>query len=329
MKWNAFPRIGFTEHATPLQPLSRLSDHLGGPKIFIKRDDLTGLAGGGNKARKLEYLAADALAQGADTLIATGATQSNHARQTAAAAAQLGLDCILLLERRLQGQPAEYYRAGNALLNRVLGATLCEELPAGANIATAVAELETQLIQQGRKPYVVAAGGSSPLGAMGYVGCAHEITTQASDLGIKVDYIVHAAGSGGTQAGLVAALCRHKHTRVRGYSVRFDSNRMSAIVHAIANQTTSLMDAPSVRADRIEVDDTHIGDGYGIATPEALDAIKLLGRQEGILLDPVYTGKAMAGLIADIHSGRFSADQNIVFLHTGGAAVLSAYTSLL
>ncbi|MGH8842371.1 MAG: D-cysteine desulfhydrase family protein [Advenella sp.] len=329
MEWNAFPRISFTEHATPLQPLLRLSAYLGGPKIFMKRDDLTGLAGGGNKARKLEYLAADALAKGADTLIATGATQSNHARQTAAAAAQLGLGCVLLLERRLKGQPAEYYRAGNALLNRVLGATLCEELPAGANIAAAVAALETQLIQQGRKPYIIAGGGSSPLGAMGYVGCAHEITAQASDLGIKIDYIVHAAGSGGTQAGLVAALCRDNHTRVRGYSVRFDSNRMSEIAHAIANQTASLMDAPSVPADRIEVDDSHIGDGYGIATPEALDAIKLLGRQEGILLDPVYTGKAMAGLIADIHSGRFSADQNIVFLHTGGAAVLSAYASLL
>jgi len=329
MEWNAFPKIGFTEQATPLQPLLRLSAYLGGPTIYMKRDDLTGLAGGGNKARKLEYLAADALAKGADTLIATGATQSNHARQTAAAAAQLGLGCVLLLERRLEGQPAEYYRAGNALLNRVLGATLCEELPAGANIATAVAELETKLIQQGHKPYVIAGGGSSPLGAMGYVGCAHEITAQASDKAIKVDYIVHATGSGGTQAGLVAALCRDKHTRVRGYSVRFDSNRMSEIVHAIANQTASLMDASSVPADRIEVDDSHIGDGYGIATPEALDAIKLLGRQEGILLDPVYTGKAMAGLFADIHSGRFSADQNIVFLHTGGAAVLSAYASLL
>jgi L-cysteate sulfo-lyase len=329
MEWNEFPRISFTEHATPLQPLLRLSAYLGGPKIFMKRDDLTGLAGGGNKARKLEYLAADALAKGADTLIATGATQSNHARQTAAAAAQLGLSCVLLLERRLEGQPAEYYRAGNALLNRVLGATLCEALPAGANIAAAVAELETQLIRQGRKPYIIAGGGSSPLGAMGYVGCAHEIAAQASDLGIKVDYIVHAAGSGGTQAGLVAALSRGKHTRVRGYSVRFDSNRMSEIVHAIANQTAGLMDAPSVPADQIEVDDAHIGDGYGIATPEALDAIKLLGRQEGILLDPVYTGKAMAGLIADIHSGRFAAGQNIVFLHTGGAAVLSAYAALL
>jgi len=329
MEWTAFARTRFTEHATPLQPLSRLSAHLAGPKILMKRDDLTALAGGGNKARKLEYLVADALAKGADTLIATGATQSNHARQTAAAAAQLGLGCVLLLERRLDGQPVEYYRSGNALLNRVLGATLCEELPAGADIAAAVATLETQLIQQGRTPYVIAGGGSSPLGAMGYVACAHEIGAQSSSLGIRVDYIVHATGSGGTQAGLVAGLSQNKHTRVHGYSVRFDANRMSGIVNGIANQTANLMDMAAVPTDHIEVDDTHIGDGYGIATPEALDAIKLLGRMEGVLLDPVYTGKAMAGLIADIHAGKFSADQNIVFLHTGGAAVLSAYATQL
>lgn len=329
MEWTAFARTRFTEHATPLQPLSRLSAHLAGPKILMKRDDLTALAGGGNKARKLEYLVADALAKGADTLIATGATQSNHARQTAAAAAQLGLGCVLLLERRLDGQPVEYYRSGNALLNRVLGATLCEELPAGADIAAAVATLEAQLIQQGRKPYVIAGGGSSPLGAMGYVACAHEIGAQSSSLGIRVDYIVHATGSGGTQAGLVAGLSQNKHTRVHGYSVRFDANRMSGIVNGIANQTANLMDMAAVPTDHIEVDDTHIGDGYGIATPEALDAIKLLGRMEGVLLDPVYTGKAMAGLIADIHAGKFSADQNIVFLHTGGAAVLSAYATQL
>ncbi|MFD4840951.1 D-cysteine desulfhydrase family protein [Achromobacter sp. NPDC058515] len=329
MKWDAIPKVCFTEHATPLQPLTRLSAHLGGPMIFMKRDDLTSLAGGGNKARKLEYLAADALARGADTLIATGATQSNHARQTAAAAAQLGLGCALLLERRLENQPVEYYRSGNALLNRILGATLCKELPAGANIAAAVAQLEAQLRQQGRKPYVIAGGGSSPLGAIGYVACAHEINGQASDQGIKVDCIVHAAGSGGTQAGLVAALCREKLTRVLGYSVRFDSNRMSEIVHGIANQTADLMDAPPVPGDWIEVDDKHIGDGYGIATSEALDALRLLGRLEGILLDPVYTAKAMAGLIADIRSGRFSARQNIVFLHTGGAAALPAYASCL
>ncbi|MGB6102488.1 MAG: D-cysteine desulfhydrase family protein [Pusillimonas sp.] len=329
MQWNAFPRIRFSEHATPLQPLSRLSSHLGGPMIFMKRDDLTSLAGGGNKARKLEYLAADALAKAADTLIATGATQSNHARQTAAAAAQLGLDCVLLLERRLEGQPVEYYQSGNMLLNRVLGATICEALPAGSDIAAAVVQLEKQLIKQGRKPYVIAGGGSSPLGAMGYVSCAHEINSQASDLGVKIDYIVHATGSGGTQAGLVAALCNNKRTRVQAYSVRFDSLHMSDIVLNISNQTANLMDAAPISADWIEVDDSQIGDGYGIATPQALDAIKLLGRLEGILLDPVYTGKAMAGLIADIHSGRFSARQNIVFLHTGGAAVLPAYVSCL
>ncbi len=329
MEWTAFARTRFTEHSTPLQPLSRLSAHLGGPTIYMKRDDLTALAGGGNKARKLEFLVADAVAKGADTLIATGATQSNHARQTAAAAAQTGLGCVLLLERRLDGQPAEYYRLGNALLNRILGATLCDELPAGADIASEVARLEAELIQQGRKPYVIAGGGSSPLGALGYVGCAHEMCAQATSLGIRIDCIVHASGSGGTQAGLVTALSQDNHPRVRGYSVRFDSDRMSGIVSNIANQTANMLDMPPISMDRIKVNDTHIGDGYGVATEEALEAIRLLGRLEGILLDPVYTGKAMAGLIADIRNGTFSADQNIVFLHTGGAAVLSAYGALL
>ncbi|CAM3867528.1 D-cysteine desulfhydrase family protein [Bordetella tumulicola] len=329
MERNTLPTIRFTNHATALEPLARLSAHLGGPTILIKRDDLTGLAGGGNKARKLEYLVADAMAKGADTLIGTGATQSNHARQTAAAAAQMGLGCVLLLERRLENQPSEYYRSGNALLNRVLGARLCEELPAGADIATAVASLETQLIREGLKPYVVAGGGSNPLGAMGYVDCAKEITTQACELGIEVDYIVHAAGSGGTQAGLVAALCRDKRTCVRGYSVRFDSRSMVKIVQSIAGGAASLMDMAPVPVDRIEVDDSHIGEGYGIATVEAIDAIKLVGRLEGILLDPVYTGKAMAGLIADIRSGRFSPHHNVVFLHTGGSVALSAYASVL
>lgn len=328
MKSNAIDRFCFTENATPLQPLSRLSAHLGGPMIFMKRDDLTHLAGGGNKARKLEYLVADALAQGADTLVATGATQSNHARQTAAAAARAGLRCVLLLERRLQDQPEEYYRSGNAMLNRILGATLCEELPAGADIANEVEQLKKQLIQQGFKPYVIAGGGSSPLGAVGYVRCAQEIRDQAVALGIEVDCIAHAAGSGGTQAGLLAALCGERRTRVLGYSVRFDASHMSKIVQTIADQTASLTGASPVSREWIEVDDAHIGPGYGLATSEALDAIKLVGSMEGILLDPVYTGKAMAGLIADIRSGSFSADQNIVFLHTGGAPALSAYASL-
>lgn len=325
----AFPTVRFTEGATPLEYLPRLSAHLGGPAIFIKRDDLTGLTGGGNKARKLEYLAADALAKGADTLIGLGATQSNHARQTAAAAARLGLHCVLLLERRLEGQREEYYNAGNALLNRILGATLCDEVPAGSDMAAAAAQLEAELVAQGRKPYVVPGGGSNALGAMGYVGCSQEIRVQSAGLGIKVHAIVHAASSGGTQAGLIAGLGAHRGTTVRGYSVRLEATRMADIVRTIAQETAALLRAPVEELGEIEIDDSHIGSGYGIPTPEALDAIRMLGRLEGILLDPVYTGKAMAGLISDINAGRFSRGQNVVFLHTGGAAALSAYASWL
>lgn len=324
-----FPTVRFTDGATPLQHLPRLSAHLGGPAIFIKRDDLTGLTGGGNKARKLEYLAADALAKGADTLIGLGATQSNHARQTAAAAARLGMDCVLLLERRLEGQPEEYYRAGNALLNRILGATLCDEVPAGTDMAVAASQLEAELIAQGRKPYVVPGGGSNALGAMGYVDCSQEIQTQAAGLRMDVHAIVHAASSGGTQAGLIAGLGAHRGTIVRGYSVRLEATRMADIVRTIAKEAAMLLPVHTEELGAIEIDDTHIGPGYGIPTPEALDAIHILGRLEGILLDPVYTGKAMAGLISDIKAGRFTCGQNVVFLHTGGAAVLSAYACWL
>ncbi|WP_322012679.1 D-cysteine desulfhydrase family protein [Paraburkholderia sp. J12] len=329
MATKTFPAVRFTESATPLQHLPRLSAHLGGPAIFIKRDDMTGLAGGGNKARKLEYLAADALAKGADTLIGLGATQSNHARQTAAAAARLGLHCVLLLERRLEGQPEEYYRAGNALLNRVLGATLCDELPAGADIARAVTQLQEKLVKQGRKPYVVPGGGSNALGAMGYARCIEELQSQARDLGIGIDAIVHAGSSGGTQAGLVAGLGAHRGTLVRSYSVRLEAALQINIVRKIAEETAEMLSGSAENFCPIDVDDSQIGPGYGIPTVEALDAIRLLGRLEGILLDPVYTGKAMAGLISDINTARFSSGQNIVFLHTGGATALSAYASWL
>jgi L-cysteate sulfo-lyase len=323
-----FPSIRFTEGATPLQHLPRLSAHLGGPVIYMKRDDMTGLAGGGNKARKLEFLAADAIAKGADTLIGLGATQSNHARQTAAAAARLGLRCVLLLERRLEGQAQEYYIAGNALLNRVLGATLCEELPAGSDIAKAVARLEAELIAQGHRPYVVPGGGSNALGAMGYVKCVEELRTQAIELGIEIQAIVHASSSGGTQAGLLAGLCGSEAIAVRSYSVRLDAPHTSEIVRNIAEKTAVMLNKSVNGLGPVEIDDTQIGPGYGIPTTEALDAIRLLGRFEGVLLDPVYTGKAMAGLIADIDAKRYVSGQNIVFVHTGGGVALSAYASM-
>jgi L-cysteate sulfo-lyase len=240
-----FPSIRFTEGATPLQHLPRLSAHLGGPVIVMKRDDMTGLAGGGNKARKPEYLAAEAIAKGADTLIGLGATQSNHARQTAAAA-RLGLRCVLLLERRLEGQALEYYTAGNALLNRVLGATLCEELPARSDIAKAAARLEAELIAQGHKPYVVPGGGSNALGAMGYVRCVEELRAQATDLGIKIHAIVPASSSGGTQAGLLAGLRASEGIAVRGYSVRLDAARTSEIVRNVAEKTAVMLQKSAI-----------------------------------------------------------------------------------
>ena len=317
-------RLRLAHLPTPLEPLERLSRELGGPKIWVKRDDLTGLAGGGNKTRKLEFLLGEALEGGADTVMTAGAVQSNHARQTAAACARLGLACELFLVEGAPGRGESYGRSGNVLIDRILGAKL-RILPGSSNTETAMEERAEALRGEGRRPYVIPVGGSNAVGALGYVECACELSAQAHEMSLVIDALIHASASHGTQAGLVVGLAvAGVEARLLGVGVSGSAQQARANVERIATATCERLGSPPRYAE-IEVDDRFVGEGYGIPTPEGLAAIRLLARLEGLLLDPVYTGKAMAGLVAMIREGRFSDEQNVVFLHTGGWPALFAY----
>jgi D-cysteine desulfhydrase family pyridoxal phosphate-dependent enzyme len=317
-------RLRLAHLPTPLEPLERLGRELGGPKIWVKRDDCTGLAGGGNKTRKLEFLLGDARSRGADTVLTTGAVQSNHARQTAAACARLGLRCELFLMEAAPGRGESYRRSGNVLLDRILGAKV-RILPSGASAETAMEERAEALRGEGRRPYMIPVGGSNAVGALGYAECARELSAQAEEMDLKIDAVIHASASHGTQAGLAVGLAMAgSAARLVGVSVGGSSSRARANVERIAAATRERLDGPP-RFAQIEVDDRFVGEGYGIPTPEGLAAIRLLAQLEGLLLDPVYTGKAMAGLIAMVREGRFGPDEDVVFLHTGGWPALFAY----
>lgn len=326
MHFPRFARIHFAHLPTPLEPLPRLSAALGGPTLWIKRDDCTGLAGGGNKTRKLEFLVADAQSEGADILLTQGATQSNHARQTAAIAARCGFDCHLLLEDRTGSEEPDYLHNGNVLLNTLFGATM-EWPPDGTDMQGALLERAERLRSEGRRPYVIPGGGSNAIGALGYANAALELTVQANERGLLIDELVHATGSAGTQAGLVAGMqaCGAR-IPVLGIGVRAPAAQQHASVLALANATAAHMGlGECVPADAVRVNCDYVGAGYGITTEGCLEAIHLLATLEGILLDPVYSAKGMAGLIDLIRKGQYQAGQNVVFLHTGGSQALPAY----
>ncbi|MQA08678.1 MAG: pyridoxal-phosphate dependent enzyme [Pseudonocardiaceae bacterium] len=319
------PLRRFVHLPTRLEPLDRLSEVLGGPRIWIKRDDCTGLAGGGNKARKLEWLVADALERGADVLLTTGGVQSNHARQTAAAAAKAGLECELWLVDGVPNQATEYRISGNVLLDRLLRART-QILPAGTDPDSTIAQWAAELVAQGRCPYVIPAGGSATVGAQGYIGCANEIVDQAHQFGLRLGTIVHATGSGGTQAGLTVGLIeRGSRARVIGVSVGGCEPDIRAKVNHLSTGLTEHLSSTKEKPE-IEIDDSHIGDGYGAPTPACLEAIKMLAELEGILLDPVYTGKAMAALIEYVRQDRFPTGDDVLFVHTGGWPALYGYS---
>lgn len=326
MKLARFARVRITHAPTPLEPMRRLTELLGGPNLWIKRDDCTGLATGGNKTRKLEYLMADALAQGADTVITQGATQSNHARQTAAIAARLGLQCHLILEDRTGYRHDDYRRSGNVFLDRLFGAHL-SEVAAGTNMDEAMAQLAGRLLAEGRKPYVIPGGGSNAIGALGYVTCALELAEQANNAGLAIDRLVTATGSAGTQAGLLAGLeGARTGIPVLGIGVRAPKAAQEEKVFALAAQTAELLGvAGAVKRESVVANCDYVGEGYGVPTPGMIEAVTLVARSEGILLDPVYSGKAMAGLIDLVRKGQLRKGENVVFLHTGGAVGLYGY----
>ena len=321
-----FPRIRCGHFPTPLEPMENLSRHLGGPKLWIKRDDCTGLSSGGNKTRKLEYLMADAVAQKADTIITQGATQSNHARQTAAIAAKLGLACHILLEDRT-GYPDEAYNlSGNVLMDQLHGASISKR-PGGTDMQKEMEILADGLKKKGKRTYVIPGGGSNPVGALGYVNAALELLAQATAMDLKIDRVVHATGSAGTQAGLVAGLAMlNSQIPVLGIGVRAPKDRQEASVFALAEKVCAHVGVPgAVKREHVVANCDYVGQGYGIPTEGMVEAIKLVAQKEGILLDPVYSGKGMAGLIDLIKKGHFKKDETVVFLHTGGSVGLFGY----
>ena len=321
MGLTAFSRDRVATLPTPLHDLTNLTRELGGPRIVIKRDDLTGLAFGGNKTRKLEYLSADARAQGATHLITRGGIQSNHVRQTAAAARIAGMKAVLVLA---EDNPEPDVQ-GNYLLDLLLDAE-CHILTTDQDPVAKMDELAADLRDQGNIPYVIPVGGSSPVGALGYVSAMLELNYQLWEQGIHADRLYHAAGSGGTQAGVVlgSALYGAGYATV-GVAVSGTSDQKVDVCVSLIGETAGLLSIDNpVSSHDVVVDDSQVGEGYGIPTEAALEAIQLLALTEGIFLDPVYTAKAFAAMLADIRSGAVAADQTVVFLHTGGAPALFA-----
>ena len=324
-----FPRLRFAHLPTPLEPMANLSRLLDGPNIWVKRDDCTGLAGGGNKTRKLEFLMADAEQQGADTIITQGAVQSNHARQTAAIAAKLGYECYLLLENRTGSDDPDFLANGNVLLDDIYNASL-SDFPAGTDMNQEMLSLSEELRAAGKKPYIIPGGGSNRIGALGYVNAAYELVGQCNDQGLKVDHIVHATGSTGTQAGLVTGLTAiHSGIDLMGISVRAPKEAQEENVYRLACETAEFIGSSAAlnRSDVVANSD-YVGEGYGMPTDGMIEAVEMTARHESILLDPVYSGKGMAGLIDLIRQGFYRREENIVFIHTGGAQALSGYRSL-
>jgi len=317
------PKASLGYFPTPLIELTRLSKTLGGPKIYMKRDDNTGLALGGNKTRKLKYIIGDALAKGADTVITAGAIQSNHCRQTAGAAASLGLECHLVLGGEEPEQPQ-----GNLLLDKVYGCHIhwTGENRKGEDIPALVAQLKAE----GKKPYVIPYGGSNELGAVAFIEAYKELNAQREALKVDFSYIIFASSSGATHAGLMLGnKILQTHSQIVGINI--DKGEMDKVpfdehIVSLANSTAQLIAADyQFTADDLILNSDYVGDGYGVIGELEKEAIALTAQNEGILLDPVYTGRAMGGLIDMIRTEQIKATDNVLFWHTGGAPALFAY----
>jgi L-cysteate sulfo-lyase len=307
--------------------MERISRALDGPNLWIKRDDCTGLSSGGNKTRKLEFLMADAVARGADTIVTQGATQSNHARQTCAIAAKLDLECHILLEDRTGYHDEAYVHNGNVLLDQLHGATVSTR-PGGSDMNVEMEQFGQQLRDDGKKPYIIPGGGSNEIGALGYVNAALELIHQANERSLRIDHFVHATGSAGTQAGLVVGMeAMNSSVPIYGVSVRAAKQAQEDNVYGLVQRTCDFMGlSPDLVArEKVVANSDYVGDGYGLPTNSMVEAVKMLATYEGILLDPVYSGKGFAGLIDLIRKGHFKKDENVVFLHTGGSVSLFAY----
>ncbi len=324
MDLSRFPRIPLARLPTPIEPLPRLTAHLGGPKLYVKRDDLTGLGLGGNKLRKLEFLLGEARALGADVVLTVGALQSNHARLTAAACARLGCDCELILRRSGQASDA-YLNNGNMLLDRLFGARI-HLIQAHESREERMAVRADMLRGEGRRPYCIPVGGSCGLGNLGYVVCADEIQSQSEESNVRFDAVVVATGSGGTQGGLLAGMRLFDGVPVIGIAIEGTRVEQAGLASGQARETLNLLDRRDAEFDgKTVVMDEFVGPGYARPSESMREALSLAARFEGLVLDPVYTGKAFAGFVSLARSGRFDKLQSLLFLHTGGTPGLFGY----
>jgi len=330
MDLSRFPRRRYTQGATPLEFLPNFTKALGGPNVWVKRDDMLGLAPGGNKTRKLEFLVADALAQGADTLVTCGAPQSNHCRITLAAAVREGLKCRFVIEERVAGS---YRReaSGNNFLYRLMDVEAITVVPGGSNMQEAMQGIADDLAAQGRKGYVIPGGGSNALGGLGYVACAQELQQQFFEQGVRIDRVVVGSGSSGTHGGLLAGfLGNHVDVPIVGIGVSRDPADQDPLVHKEAQAVVDLLGVKmNIPREAVLSFGDYWRPKYSVPNAGMVEAVKMLARTEAILLDPVYTGKVMAGLIDLSRKGYFRKGENLLFIHTGGAPSLHAYEAVV
>ena len=318
-----FERIKLGHFPTPIEHLKNITKYLGGPNIFIKRDDCTGLATGGNKTRKLEFLIPDAIKNKAELVVTVGAVQSNHARQTAAACTLMGLKCLIIFEQRLKDAPEAYMKSGNVFLDKLFGADI-KVCPKNEDVTKYTEKIIEDIKSKGTNVYFITGGGSNAIGALGYVECLNEILKENNKYNFT--QIVHATGSSGTQAGLLAGRKYYNcNIPVTGICVRHKKAIQIDKVYIEAKKACEKLQCKILDKSDVIAYDEYIGSGYGEPTEGMIEATKLLAKKEAILLDPVYTGKGFAGLIGLIRKKKFSKNDNVLFIHTGGAVSLSAY----
>ncbi|RXI97795.1 D-cysteine desulfhydrase [Anaerobacillus alkaliphilus] len=329
MNFKHFPRNQYTQFQTPLEKASRFSQAIGGPNVYLKRDDLLGLTEGGNKTRKLEFLIADAEKQGADTVITAGGIQSNHCRLTLAACVKENMKCMLVLE---ENEVSQFHTDsnGNFLLYQLLGTESMVIVPNGTDVYEKMRELAEQVKEMGRTPYVIPIGGSNVTGATGYAACAEEIVQQGREQGVRFDYVVCASGSGGMHAGLVAGFLGLDYdTKVIGINVSRNKLEQEGKVYQLTKETTTHLGVEkSLKREMITCFDEYVGPGYALPTEGMVEAVKLVASTEAVLLDPVYTGKTMAGLIDLSRKHFFNSNDNVLFVHSGGTPAVYAYAPL-
>ena len=330
MDLTRFPRRRYTHHPTPIERLEHFSAALGGPQIWIKRDDQLGLTPGGNKTRKLEFLVADALAQGADTLITCGAPQSNHCRLTLSAAIKEGLKCRMVIEERVEGS-YDVDASGNNFLFRLMGVEDVVVVPGGSDLGAAMQKVAADLARAGRKGYVIPGGGSNALGGLGYVACAQELQQQLFEHDLQLDRVIVGSGSSGTHGGMVAGfLGNHIDIALTGVGVSRDPQEQAPLVRREAQAVCDLLElGVTVPEEKVHCVGGYWQPKYSLPNDAMIEAVRLMARTEGILLDPVYTGKIVAGLIGMVRDGAIGPDETVLFLHTGGMPSLFAYEDVL